>query len=455
MRKTFSELRLSGLFICVALGLLSYFYADFSHQQFYKIYALDICALLVLFCFAIEYKFLSLSKIHKISLKPLFPLLSFCIWGGILLCTDILSRWSTGLAFGRIAQHAILFVYPLIWVSLGYFLTLYSQSLVRLSTYVVITGISLGFLFRAPEHVEKWNMLNVNNNISAGPLALIPLVFVLEQILCRGKSAHLFAYTCLVFFFGALCFHPFWHMWTTSIQRTSFILLILNILLAPLLITRFSWRRSTLITGILFIIFVLGSSIYLEVKLQGQTISQHINQLIVSAMSRGETPISSTASIDQNLVTQMGSRIFLWKQGISDWKESPIFGVGFIPEVPEYYLPGEKNNGMHVHFEMKKDVVPANPIAGPHNSYISVLARTGVIGFLLFFLLWFFWLRAVWPLIFSKLDRISLLGLILIPLNGAIHAFVNIGFESPHNSALLWAFLGMGLATALRKERYE
>jgi hypothetical protein len=39
-----------------------------------------------------------------------------------------------------------------------------------------------------------------------------------------------------------------------------------------------------------------------------------------------------------------------------------------------------------------------------------------------------------------------------LPVNGAIHAFFNIGFESPHNSMVMWLVFGM-LVTSHREVR--
>ena len=139
---------------------------------------------------------------------------------------------------------------------------------------------------------------------------------------------------------------------------------------------------------------------------------------------------------------QFRARGFMWRRAIKDWRQNPLFGIRFIPEVPSYIRSWRANTGG---FPWPNDP----PTSGPHNSYLSVLARMGIIGFVFLTMIAFVWLRTVFRLCREgSMDLIDLF-FIFVPLNGAVFAFFNVGFESPHNCVLMWLFLGFLFAQRL------
>ena len=132
----------------------------------------------------------------------------------------------------------------------------------------------------------------------------------------------------------------------------------------------------------------------------------------------------------------MRTRRFMWKMAIHDWLQRPWIGMGFVSVVPSYVTPNLTNVVVAKIFERP-------PVAGPHNSYLSVLARDGVIGSIVFICI----LGAVFNGVYRFLRRSPLalgeLILCFVPLNGLFYALLNSGFESPHNCFLLWLYSGV------------
>jgi O-antigen ligase len=126
----------------------------------------------------------------------------------------------------------------------------------------------------------------------------------------------------------------------------------------------------------------------------------------------------------------------MWKTALRDWRSHPVLGIGFLPEVPSYVQPWAPNTGNYESFH-------APPVSGPHNSYLSVLARMGLVGSGLFLWLMVVLLRQAIALAREHPHAIPELLLLFIPLNGAVHAFFNVGFESPHRCMILWLVSGM------------
>jgi hypothetical protein len=132
---------------------------------------------------------------------------------------------------------------------------------------------------------------------------------------------------------------------------------------------------------------------------------------------------------------QFHMRKFLWQTAIADWRQNRIFGIGFILEVPSYMRPGWPNIGGFVD---KNDP----PVSGPHNSYLSVLARMGIIGLVLLIILTVQTFRSISALFRERPVSFTDAFFIVVPVNGAIHAVFNVGFESPHRCMLMWLFIG-------------
>ena len=123
-------------------------------------------------------------------------------------------------------------------------------------------------------------------------------------------------------------------------------------------------------------------------------------------------------------------RLRRWTYVINLWAQHPVFGVGFGTRILPYAAfwgtdePGQFNFGL------------------PHNSYLTILARTGLVGFLLFaFCLSWTALRLMRKLRQkTTADELAVMN-ILIAM--AVFASLNLFFERPLLCAPFWIMLGI------------
>ncbi len=119
-------------------------------------------------------------------------------------------------------------------------------------------------------------------------------------------------------------------------------------------------------------------------------------------------------------------RGYLWEQTIDAWRTRPWFGFGFGPPVVRSVLYG--------------DVITSEGrrISGPHNSYLALLFRMGVVG-----------LVPLMVLLLAALTRLkdvygNLVLAFQFSLTGAAawYALFNVGLENPFNGNWFWIGLG-------------
>lgn len=350
--------------------------------------------------------------------KHVWPISLFFCWGSLLILVDIYQSHllPTPIPWMRVLQHAILFVYPLIWCFVGYGMRSINER------YVAFLSIATLLVATVPHFVGSRI-----TNVSAGPLAVLPLVYY-SQVNKVGLREYL-----LSGFFAVLIFFPFWTMWLTSVQRTSLILLIWMILTAPFLIRKPNQSYWTCIrtSSWLLTLFVAGS-LTVIIASTGKYLPEAWRRLLLSSLQHGE----DVPSREDSSNFQMRTRKFMWSQTIEDWSKRPIVGIGFVPEVPSYIRPDRKNDGG---FEFPG----SPPVSGPHNSYLSILARMGLIGAGLFLIVLLWLGNHMFRVGRTPMLELADLPLFYFPANGILHAIVNVGFESPHNSALAWLFVGI------------
>jgi len=131
-------------------------------------------------------------------------------------------------------------------------------------------------------------------------------------------------------------------------------------------------------------------------------------------------------------------RIILWKDIIQKSMKKPILGYGFGMLYNNETL---KNMG----WEYGADV----GFLDPHNSYLSILYRTGIVGLLIFllFIVSFFikmikFLRSCQDLAISAY-MISVLSTIIFIL---VISFFMVVLEGPFLGIFLWVFIGLALS---------
>lgn len=129
-------------------------------------------------------------------------------------------------------------------------------------------------------------------------------------------------------------------------------------------------------------------------------------------------------------------RYLYWQAVLKLWSASPITGVGFAHDL------GEQEPWL---VEVDR--------ADPHNSYLALLARTGMIGVGLLGVLWVLSVvvlttlaRGPQSLPGTSLARITLGCLLGI----SVYAAMNVTLEAPYHAPFFWLFLGMGLALSER-----
>ncbi len=373
----------------------------------------------------------------------------------------------------RVTQHMILFVYPMMWMSAGAWLWRTDRILARGLLWII-------FLITAGINVLKdfgYSGYLLTGNISIGPLLTLtlPLLldFAIDERADRFQRWPLIALWLVVS--GLTCW-PFWQMWRGSAQRTSLLLFFVLLSTLPFVLHRRagSWLRTGTLLAVPFLyftagIFVLSNHLALPHWPRFHFVSYTTNKTVTpvapspppvpKANRSSATPIRSAAKtllperVDQHILKVMRhgedipadpnsrrfefrTRGFMWKMAIAQWLLHPIVGVGFLPEVPNYVFPGLANEGGFTS-------INAPPVSGPHNSYLSILTRMGLIGSGLFLWLLLALLRQANLLIRLHPRAIPELLLLYIPFNGAIHAFFNVGFESPHHCMILWLTAGM------------
>ncbi len=137
----------------------------------------------------------------------------------------------------------------------------------------------------------------------------------------------------------------------------------------------------------------------------------------------------ASASSSSNQDANAAFRLVRWKDAISTWLENPMFGVGFGRDIlHQVYLgdwSGEKfNMGM------------------PHNTYLFLLARVGLVGFGLVAFCWIGGIAHIAAVArrFRRPDDLAALN-ILVAMAG-FAGFV-LFFERPMNNACFWIMLAI------------
>lgn len=134
-------------------------------------------------------------------------------------------------------------------------------------------------------------------------------------------------------------------------------------------------------------------------------------------------------------------RVYMWKAAIEMFKEHPIAGVGkgnWGKEAKENYFPRFKNEwpvfGAHAH---------------AHNSYLTWLAETGIIGLILFLSFWF---SLAWAL-FTALSKVQAgsfeFALIIGSLGSLGNLFIAGMFENNFGTAVVLLLITLIIGLSL------
>ena len=131
-------------------------------------------------------------------------------------------------------------------------------------------------------------------------------------------------------------------------------------------------------------------------------------------------------SADGKIISRMAWRRFLWRQTWDGFMTEPLIGPGFGPHMftkqPNGTLP----------------ITDGKWISGPHNSYLTLLYRTGAIGFALFLIMIFGAAKNFVHHSSTKEVRIAALAFFSV----ALYAGFNVCLENPQSGTWFWLFLG-------------
>lgn len=440
-RRALSVLIVLGVFVGV-----SFYHVTFTKlEPVTGLYVSEFCFLLWLVC-----AFPDFQRIRFTRYRSMLPLLAFVLWGCTRFAIELLEGNAGRYSWIFSLQQMVVYIYPFCWGLVGLWLGQgRNQRVAEAATVAVLLAASAPALLSA----------SLPHNISIGPLVAVAYFYFLFFVMPRPSSEVSFKGLVFVALF-LLSYLPFWRMWMDAMQRTSLLLF----LAALIGLALWAWLRKSdsfgrsmcklfasaaiLVFGFLSISFLLPTN--LRELIQGSKSRTEIYLLegsegakdtlrkdFLGAFQKGEDiPLGPGQGTFQGRF-----RLFMAEEAIRQWRISPLIGIGFKEIVPEFWIPEQKNA------ERKAGV-----ISGPHNSYLLVLARTGMFGAVLLLLAIGAFAVRWWKLAMGWREPNYLLAISLfIPFAGFFHAIFNIGLESPQNCLLLWVFFGY--VTALSYER--
>ena len=380
----------------------------------------------------------------------LFPILFFA-WGFLRLGVDFAGAdFHLGAVLSaRTLQHSLIFIYPLIWIFCGYGVELKNS---RWGNEIVV-GVLVAQAIPVIPKIQRalfWN-------VSVGPIFVVP-AFLAVVYFFKTKPAQK---NLLVF--GVLCFclsfYSFWGGWgADSLSRTSFLSLSLLLTLPVLFsIGNFNFwptLKTAVTAGLVFFAGIAVNTLWTtqskEIDFKGQFVKsfQHADDVSHKYLDPHE---------DETQMLHFRTRKFLWTTAISDWSEKPIFGIGWLPEFPSHIYPDVIND--HGYETSKPSDPMTPPVNGAHNSYLTILARVGIAGALIFLALILILARDSTSLLkrtetlqagrtirewlSANVDVLVNYTLVATVISGGVYALFNVCLESPQYCMITWLFAGI------------
>ncbi|MBK9292965.1 MAG: O-antigen ligase family protein [Oligoflexia bacterium] len=383
----------------------------FVKYEIFGIYILEVVAIVWLL---INFKQIKFLKIKEYFIKNKY-LVFYFLYGSFLLLLDFFSPEFKATPFNRVAQHSIIFVFPVIWTFIGFM----TQKINPMYSTLVLLCVVVTYIIN--------HLINILGYALPGSfLGLILIVPILYFLSLSGKKHWLYATGI-----SLILFTPFWKMWGESFSRTGLVQVAFCTTILPFLFFKKSIKRTIFIVCFLNFVFLAGfAAVALSNHMDGQDFITNTKNDFYKAALHGDDVYPGEQKFNARF------RTFVWKQTVLDWLERPLLGVGFIPETPSYLEPNFKNVGGYF------NEIGAPPVNGAHNSFLTILARMGPIGLVLLLIYLFKWWvhsRGISNAIMNKY-------LILIPILSLISSLFNLGIESPHNSVIMWFCMGLLMA---------
>lgn len=347
----------------------------------------------------------------------------------------------------RVLRHSVLFLLPVIWIGLGVFIGIYCRE-------DLYTKFIFGIIFLTGFTASTSSTVG---NLAIGPLFVFFLPWSVAQVLERKTRLStlilvfsLFSFFLLGSFQGSL-----------FLQRTTFLIGTFGMIFGVVWLgSQKKWSRKRIgwiSFAAAFVYLVIGWKIsYLNAERvnlnnalseenRAASVKDDLRMKILGGLQHADD-----VALNEGKVTFFESRFRreLWKESWSDWQKSPWFGRGFAVEVPSMFFASpnaaESNNVKGYSFL---------PISGPHNSYLNILVRLGVVGFGIWLFFIFTWSVEVYSFVRSEhsrwVDFISSYGV----LSAGIYSFFHLGLEGPHYAIPLYFFMGSLYGRAARSGR--
>ncbi len=132
-------------------------------------------------------------------------------------------------------------------------------------------------------------------------------------------------------------------------------------------------------------------------------------------------------------------RLAIWKYDVKEAAKAPVFGVG-------YGKPTDFHWGGHV-YDGRTGNGQSEDVSGPHNSFVNILFRMGVVGIGALIALLVVAGRRAWPWIrqtgVPSRERTTLVALIAMLVFASVVAALNVALEGPFIGIFFWAVLGL------------
>ncbi len=416
---------------------------SFAKFRIGPVFPLELCwlAWALLAALAGWHRSLPLAQLKK---SPFTGMGAFFVWGLLLLFYDlIVRRGEIGSEFGgvlRVFQHALLFVYPLLWMTAGLVTYRRSAQSVRIIAFCALAACIGIALVRGPHDL----------NIGMGSIAAVVLMVIVARSWAGSKRRHKsnsrWWLSCVV---GLIVLAPFARDVAQGVvQRVLMTELVVLIVAMPFFYNG-KGRAARSLAQVALVLAFFAALIVVEVAVftdrGGLSLADSISLQAAKSLRHGDdVPGGKIEDHPANdMFLKAGYRRFWWSQAVQDWRVNPVFGRGFIPEIPSYVRAGSPNNG---HFDAIPDFKNHNvdrPLVGPHNSYLSVLARTGLIGALIFIA--FLGQIGVVSLRVLRSSQGKLFGFLAVAFvfDGLSTAVLQVGLEAPYNCIALWFFVGV------------
>lgn len=136
-------------------------------------------------------------------------------------------------------------------------------------------------------------------------------------------------------------------------------------------------------------------------------------------------------------------RIVRWKSAIATWEQNPVLGVGYGRDILDQTLIGDLWDQSQINRGM------------PHNTFLFVLARMGLVGLGLVLFAWGAGILTLGRAVrrWHRADELAVLNILIVTAGFA--AFV-LFFERPMNNSVFWIMLAVGFRLSISNdgERY-